>query len=82
MDLAYVNPATVDPAIFDRALHPEVSCWFKQTATPLLQIVAGYLGLLDRYAVEWVELRSQGPGQVLYEDDDQIVVEPFAPVGR
>ncbi|MBE7187993.1 hypothetical protein [Jatrophihabitans endophyticus] len=73
---AYRDPATVDPAVFDRARHPVVSCWFKATATHLLGRVDGYLDLLDRYGVGWECVRSCDPGRVLYEDDVQVVVEP------
>ena len=78
MQAAYVDPGTVAPAVFDRSVHPEVSCWFKATATPLIQRVGGYLALLDRYGVEWVHLKTDMPGRVLWEDSDQVVVEPFS----
>lgn len=68
------DPATVDPTVFDRTRHPHTSCWFKGTATHLLDRVPGYLRLLTAYGVEWVELRSEAPGLVIYEDDVQIVV--------
>ena len=76
LELAYTDPATVDPTIFDRTRHPAVSCWFKEGSTHLLARVAGYTDLLDRYAVGWTRLRSRDPGAVLYQDADQIVVEP------
>lgn len=74
---AYVDPGTVDPTIFDRAVNPYTSCWFKSSASHLLGRIPGYLALLDRHAVPWVERRSSDPGRVLYEDDDQIVVVPY-----
>jgi hypothetical protein len=75
LERAYTDPSTVDPTIFDRAVHPTVSCWFRETATHLLARVVGYTDLLDRYAVGWTRVRSRDPGVVLYEDADQIVVE-------
>lgn len=77
LELVYIDPATVDPLIFDRAVHPRVSCWFKEGSAHLLGAVAGYTTLLDRYAVPWVRLRAEDPGVVLYEDDDQVVVAPL-----
>ncbi|MEO6125904.1 MAG: hypothetical protein ABIR32_19565 [Ilumatobacteraceae bacterium] len=72
---AYVEPGSVDPTIFDRELHPITCCWFKErTAEHLLARVPGYLRLLDKYEVPWVELRSDDPGTVVYEDDVQVVV--------
>jgi hypothetical protein len=73
-DAAYRDPATVDPSLFDGSV--PVSCRFKSTARHLLGRVPGYLDLLDRYQVGWVELRSTAPGQIRYEDDVQVVVTP------
>ena len=75
-DAAYPSPEKVDPSIFDKTRHPHTTCWFKESATPLLSRVPGYLQLLDAHGVEWVELRSTDPGIVLYEDDVQVVVAP------
>jgi hypothetical protein len=73
-DAAYPDPATVDPSLFDGSV--QVSCWFKSSASHLLDRVPGYLDLLDRYQVGWVVLRSTAPGQIRYEDDVQVVVTP------
>jgi hypothetical protein len=78
-DAAYPDPGKADPTLWDAALHPDVSCWFKATATHLLERVPGYLDLLDRYGVSWTERRSSSPGRVLYEDDVQVVVEWSSP---
>ncbi len=75
-DAAYPDPGTVDPTLFDKTVNPVVSCWFRESATHLLAKVPGYLALLDRYGVRWVERRSQDPGVILYADDVQIVVRP------
>ena len=72
---AYADPSSVDPQVFDRAINPVTSCWFKEEAADhLLVRMVGYLDLLDRHEISWVRLRSANPGQVLYEDDVQIVV--------
>ena len=50
------------------------SCWFKEHAAEhLLARVAGYLGLLDKYDIPWVKVRSDNPGVIIYDDDVQIV---------
>ncbi len=75
-DAAYPDPATVDPTIFDKTLNPSATCWFKVSATHLLDQIGGYLDLLDRYGISWRERRSADPGQPIYEDDVQVVVVP------
>lgn len=67
------NPGSVDANLF---LNPTATCWFKESAQNLLDRVPGYLNLLDRYSPAWAERRSQNPGQILYEDDLQVVVIP------
>ncbi|WP_053739596.1 hypothetical protein [Nocardia sp. NRRL S-836] len=79
-DAAYPDPGAVDPTLFDKSVHPVVSCWFREAAAAhLLVRVPVYLDLLDRYGVGWVEQRSADPGVVLYSDDVQIVVRPHDP---
>jgi hypothetical protein len=75
---AYIDPGTVDPTIFDKRVHPHISCWFNESATHLLDRVPGYLAILDRHGVAWAERRSLDPGVVIYEDADQVVVVPRA----
>ena len=70
------NPATADPTLFDRAVNPFASSWFKAAAGEVLQRTAGYLELLDRYGVPWRRRRSANPGEIRYEDAFQIVVVP------
>lgn len=74
---AYPDPSSVDPRVYDRALHPQAQAWFKADADHLLARIPGYLALLNRYGVPWEEVRSSDPGQVLYEDAVQIVAEPY-----
>jgi hypothetical protein len=75
-DAAYTDPATVDPTLFDKETYRRATCWFKDSANHLLEQVTGYLDLLDRYGIGWVELRSNDPGTILYEDEVQVVVTP------
>ncbi|MDQ1742409.1 MAG: hypothetical protein QOE23_748 [Pseudonocardiales bacterium] len=83
-DLAYPDPASVDPTLFDRGRHPGLTCWFLDSAEHLLCRVPGYLALLDRYGLAWRQRSSADPGMVRYRDDVQIAVTPYplpAPVG-
>lgn len=84
-DLAYRDPATVDPTLFDEARYPGLTCWFRMSAEHLLGRLPGYLALLDRYGIRWRQRRSADPGVVRYRDDVQVVVTPYpltAPAGR
>ncbi|MGM9473294.1 hypothetical protein ACS5PJ_14995 [Pseudarthrobacter sp. YS3] len=75
-DDAYPDPNLIDPTVYDRAQNLYAQAWFKTSAVHLLARIPGYLDLLDRYGVQWEEVRSLTPGHVLYEDDVQVVVNP------
>ncbi|MFJ5206537.1 hypothetical protein [Streptomyces nigra] len=77
-DAAYTDPSTVDATVYDEEVNPGAAAWFKPSATHLLARVPGYLEILAAYGVDCQVLRSTDPGQVVYEDDVQIVVVPYA----
>ncbi|MFF4150171.1 hypothetical protein ACFYZU_08165 [Streptomyces sp. NPDC001651] len=77
-DAAYTDPSTVDPSVYDDTVNPGAAAWFKPSATHLLARVPGYLEILSAHGVECRLLRSADPGRVVYEDDVQIVVVPYA----
>jgi hypothetical protein len=56
---------------------PARGAWFRESATELLALAAGYLRLLDRYDVPWMELRTSSPGRIVYADEVQVVAVPF-----
>lgn len=74
LNAAYVDPSVVSPGSYE---HPGARSWFKETAIDLLTLTDGYLALLERYKIPWVELRTMTPGRLTYEDDVQIVAVPF-----
>lgn len=74
---AYPDPSTTDPDCYDPVASPGARSWFRVEATELLAMSAGYLDLLDRHGIPWVELRTSTPGRVVYEDDVQVVAVPF-----
>ncbi|MFE3251983.1 hypothetical protein [Streptomyces sp. NPDC059209] len=79
-DAAYPDPAKSDPAVYDHAVNPGATAWFKSTAGELLARVPGYLDLLAAHDVACVRLTSPvAPGRVVYEDGSQIVVVPAGP---
>ncbi|WP_354570115.1 hypothetical protein [Glaciihabitans sp. UYNi722] len=69
----YADPTTVAPDCFDPEANAGARSWFTASARELLDATHGYLDLLDRYGVGWMELRTTSPGRITYEDDDQIV---------
>lgn len=75
-DAAYPDPNLSDPTVYDPTHILHAQAWFKTSAVHLLARIPGYLDLLDRYGVQWEELRSPAPGHFLYEDDVQVVVDP------
>ncbi|WP_164479120.1 hypothetical protein [Nakamurella antarctica] len=75
---AYPDAATVDPTLFDRTKNPIVTCWFKDTATHLLDQIDGYLQLHQRHEISCIRRQAPNPGRVLYDDDVQVVVAPLS----
>lgn len=68
-----VDPSEVDPGVYDRAVHPGAASWFKAAAVGMIGRVEGYLAILDAHGVGWVRLDSGAPGEIVYEDSNQVV---------
>ncbi len=73
-EATYTDPSTIDPQVYDKAINPRATAWFKTTAHHLLARVEGYLELLSRYGVECRPMFFDCPGRVVYEDEVQVVV--------
>jgi hypothetical protein len=71
---AYADPSVALAGSYD---HPGARSWFKADALDLVALTDGYLALLDRCEIPWVELRTKTPGRITYEDDAQVVAVPF-----
>ncbi|GAA2325148.1 hypothetical protein OKJ48_00755 [Streptomyces kunmingensis] len=80
-DANYTNPTTVDPKVYDPAVHPGAVAWFKASAHHLIERVDGYRALLAAHGVECRRLESSDPGVIVYEDENQIVVVPAEVAG-
>ena len=65
-----------DVSVYDRAVNPLATSWFKASAAAFLSPIPGYLAILRQHGVDCVEVRSDDPGAVIYEDAHQIVVVP------
>lgn len=75
---AYTDPGTVVPGCYDAARNPGARSWFKDEAEELLAMSQSYTGLLDRYGVPWIQLRTARPGRLVYEDAVQVVAVPYS----
>ncbi|WP_026005582.1 hypothetical protein [Arthrobacter sp. M2012083] len=73
---AYADPTTVVADCYDLELNPGARSWFKAESTPLLEMTAAYLDLLDRHSIPWMTLRTRNPGRLVYEDAVQVVAVP------
>lgn len=71
------NPSAVIPDVYDRALYPGAASWFKSSAVSIIERVEGYLAILDAHAVAWQRLDSTAPGEIIYDDAEQVVVVPL-----
>lgn len=71
-DAAYPDPCLTNPRAYD---HPHAASWFKSSAAsaPLLDRLPGYLAILDSHRVAWRRLATDDPGEVVYEDEFQVV---------
>lgn len=74
----YLDPTSVVADCYDPIVSPGARSWFRSSASELLELTRGYLDLLDRYGVRWVELRTTTPGRITYEDKVQVVAVPFS----
>ncbi|MGW4238742.1 hypothetical protein ACWEJP_18240 [Streptomyces sp. NPDC004749] len=77
-EAAYTDPSTIDPSVYDDEINPGAAAWFKPSAIHLLARIPGYLEILSAHGIDCRVLRSADPGRVIYEDDVQIVVTPYA----
>jgi hypothetical protein len=51
--------------------------WFKSSATTHLEKIRELAELLDRHEVKSEVVKSERPGYIVYEDDHQVIAEPF-----
>jgi len=77
-DALYADPSTTDPRIYDRDANPGAQAWFKVSAGHVLAELPFYEDLLARHGVGVERVHSSNPGRILYEDDVQVIVVPFA----
>lgn len=56
--------------------------WFRETATEHLARAESMITLLGHYGVRFRAVRTCRPGYVVYEDEFQVVAEPFVDTDR
>ncbi|MGI5216375.1 hypothetical protein [Nocardia sp. CA-290969] len=77
MNSAYPDPTGITPDCYDPQVNPGARAWFKGDASGLLEATRGYLDLLDRAGIGWVELRTAYPGRIVHDDAVQVVAVPY-----
>lgn len=74
------------PNRFARNLRPHrVStglCWFNEEATDCIRQVCYLVQIVSDLGVNVREIRTERPGYIIYEDQFQVVAEPFAETPR
>jgi hypothetical protein len=79
-DSTYVNPAIVDPTVYDPDINPHAAAWFISRAEYLMDPIPGYLAILAAHNLPCERYASSDPGRIIYEDAHQVVVIPHEPV--
>jgi hypothetical protein len=73
-DSAYPNPTADGSQAYTRS---GAVAWFKRGARPdLLEPVPDYLRILDAHHIAWEVVETDDPGDVVYEDEAQVVAVP------
>ena len=74
------------PKRFCRSRKPNRSdngiCWFKADATQCVSHVCYLVYLVSECGIAVREVRTKQPGYAIYEDESQVVTQPFASTPR
>ena len=55
--------------------------WFKDSAVQHIAKMRSLIAILDTHGLQVEMLRTSRPGYIIYEDEFQVVAEPFAETG-
>ena len=55
--------------------------WFKDSAVEHIAKMRSLIAILDTHGLQVEMLRTSRPGYIIYEDEFQVVAEPFAETG-
>jgi hypothetical protein len=72
------------PAAFGRGRLRLGVCWFKTASTKHISRIWEMVNVLERHGIYVKKIRTDRPGYIVYEDEWQVVAEPFrqGPIGR
>lgn len=82
--IAWMDKNLKEPYRFSRAKNNQYGyagrglSWFKDTAWRHIEVFREFSTLLDLYGVPSRMITTQRAGYIVYEDDHQVVAEPFA----
>ena len=80
----WFNERLDKPTRFARSQNPNHTrglSWFKDTAGEHLQYIRELITILEAHDVHVDMISTERPGYIVYEDDVQIVAEPFTETG-
>lgn len=65
------------PTSFGRGKHNLGICWFKVDASEHINRIWQMIRILERHGIYVQKIKTEKPGYIVYEDDWQMVAEPF-----
>jgi hypothetical protein len=74
---AWFNENLEKPRFFGRNRLSLGICWFKTSATEHISRIRQMADVLERNGIYARKIRTDRPGYVTYEDEWQLVAEPF-----
>jgi hypothetical protein len=74
---AWFNENREKPTTFGRGKHSLGICWFKTGATEHISRIWEMVRVLERNGIFVKKIKTDKPGYVVYEDEWQLVAEPF-----
>lgn len=76
-NLSWLETHLDAPDILNKSKHFSAICWFKDTAIEPLERVRAIKFVLEQYGI-WVDqITTQKPGQIIYQDEWQVVAKPW-----
>lgn len=73
----WFNQNLEKPTSFGRGRHSLGICWFKTAATEHIARIFEMVRVLERNGIAVKKIKTDKPGYVVYEDELQLVAEPF-----
>jgi hypothetical protein len=82
--IQWFNENLERPLKFSRSSHPhpknKAVSWFRSTARCHLEKIREMVVILEKNGIHARMVKSQRPGYIVYEDEHQVVAEPYADV--